>query len=513
MITADDPFKGVNRLSRDAFVRILRERANPGVIAERDPGQYWDVIRAHDVDACLILAKFNHESSMGKAGVALQTHSWGNTRAPSFGATPIGSVPGRTGTFPVFRDWLDGCKSTVARLVTPAYVYSGESEHPETHQRFGPRTTIRELYDHPSTLVWAPAGDLNNPAGYLRAVLDFMNLYSDIEQEPTPMPAPRIALAAGHRNTSGGDAHETVQTGQLTPVIAATLRARGMDVRVITPDDGRGMFPGTLSAAARQVVTWAGQGWAASIYMEVHTEGNNGGDGARGAFAIYPDWGDDVDADVRDRLGPDIVRRLRDATGLPLRGNGVMSEKKTGVGAGGDRLGVFGATEPVRATTTRLIVEYGSHSSPADLAIWAQPGFLQRASDATADAFAAFLNWQHVTPAPQPEPAPIIDPATLPAVLDPWRDYAGGNPYGKDFWIPQPFVDWINAHGGFWGVGFVASGAFIAPDTGYLTQFFQGAALELHPHNVGTDYAVLRRHIGIDVLRREYPDHAPKQAA
>lgn len=168
VITADAPFVAPPRISREAFARVLRERAAPGVIAERDPGAYWDAITGYGLDPTFLLAMFNHESSMGKAGVAIITHSWGNTRAPSFGPLPIGETPGRTGLFPIFRDWLDGCKSTCARLVEPTWVYAG-------------RTSIREIFDHPSGKVWAPAGDLNDPASYLGAVLAFMNRYADQE--------------------------------------------------------------------------------------------------------------------------------------------------------------------------------------------------------------------------------------------------------------------------------------------------------------------------------------------
>ncbi len=53
----------------------------------------------------------------------------------------------------------------------------------------------------------------------------------------------------------------------------------------------------------------------------------------------------------------------------------------------GDRLGIFGQA----TTVTRLIIEYGSHDSPSDLARIDAPGFYARAGRATARAFAAFL--------------------------------------------------------------------------------------------------------------------------
>lgn len=207
-ITADSPFLvKTDRITRDGFIRVLRDKAAAGVIAERDPGQYYDAnlqitdSKGRHVDALFMLAMFNHESTMGRYGVAQTTHSWGNTRKPTFGAVPIGAEPGASGEFPIFRDWLDGMKSTAARLVTEQYVYNGVSTHPKTKQTYGPRTTIREVFDHPSTLVWAPAGDMNDPAGYLRAMLDFMNRYA----EDAPIyRIPKPAMVERHSPNYGG---------------------------------------------------------------------------------------------------------------------------------------------------------------------------------------------------------------------------------------------------------------------------------------------------------------------
>jgi len=69
----------------------------------------------------------------------------------------------------------------------------------------------------------------------------------------------------------------------------------------------------------------------------------------------------------------------------------VLSERATGVGLSGYRLGIFGQTAAIRATCTRLIVEYGSHDVTADLAIIDAPGFYIKAGWATALAFAEFL--------------------------------------------------------------------------------------------------------------------------
>ena len=165
-IEAGDPFRGVCRVSQEGFRRLLRQQAAPAVLAERDPGEYWDAIRGQRIDPLLVAAIFQHESRMGALGTARTTHSWGNTRAPSFGATPVGTVAGRSGSFPVFASWLDGAVSTAARLSTSQWVYAD-------------RTSIGAIFVHPSGQVWAPSGDGNNPDGYLRTVLAFMNRFAD----------------------------------------------------------------------------------------------------------------------------------------------------------------------------------------------------------------------------------------------------------------------------------------------------------------------------------------------
>lgn len=173
-ITPDSPWRHPPRITLAGFERVLR-RGNPGILAERPASAYYNWCVNKGVDPLYLLAKINHESSLGTAGVAVTTHSWGNTRKPNFGATPISEVAGRTGTFPVWRDWLDGLKSTVERLVTPEWIYSE-------------RESIREIYDWPpdQTKVWAPAGDLNDPRGYLRAVIDFMNANEDVMAAQIP---------------------------------------------------------------------------------------------------------------------------------------------------------------------------------------------------------------------------------------------------------------------------------------------------------------------------------------
>lgn len=53
-ITADMPFKSPPRISKARFAQIVRERANPGVAAERDPGAYWQVAVDAGLDPLLL---------------------------------------------------------------------------------------------------------------------------------------------------------------------------------------------------------------------------------------------------------------------------------------------------------------------------------------------------------------------------------------------------------------------------------------------------------------------------
>src|SRR5690606_14662310 len=78
-------------------------------------------------------------------------------------------------------------------------------------------------------------------------------------------------------------------------------------------------------------------------------------------------------------------------------------------------LGVFGGTAHLKATCTRMIVEYGAHTSPADMALWEAPGFIERAAGATADAIAQFLGVKPGPKDPQgPQPQPPSDRRTFP---------------------------------------------------------------------------------------------------
>jgi hypothetical protein len=404
VITADSHYRGICRISRDKFARLIRERANPDLVAERPAEEYWDAIMAQGCDPLFVLRIFKHESGYGTAGVALLTHSWGNTRQPSFGAQAVGLVPGRTGQFPVFANWLEGAISTAARLTTSEWYYAKENR------------TIGGVFIDPlkrnPPIEWAPAGDLNDPNGYLAEVLAGMNADADMNLEAPVARSFHLALSYGLINTSGGDALEKEQTPLIGTAVRDACRARGLEVRVVQDERGAGL---SLDGVAQTVVDWHQAGWPVDLYLEVHTEGGGRG----GVFGIYPDWDGDYDADA-ERIARDAATRISAAVpGLGVRGGGAMSERNTGVGGQGFRLGIFRVTEPLKATSTRLIIEYGAHDIDSDYrAVMANiPG----CANATAEAFASEalrLGYQVGNPAPVPQPVPVPPIPPAPDLMD-----------------------------------------------------------------------------------------------
>lgn len=503
-ITTGSQYRNVCRISRAKFAALLRERANPALLAERSPEAYYDAIMAYRndrgdfCDPLYVLAMFGKESTFGRNGVAVTSKSWGNTRAPNFGATPTGEMPGRTGTFPIWANWLDGCISTVARLLATNWYYTGEERtiedvnidphYPNRNPNKPAQAPIPRENDKP--IEWAPAGDLNSPEGYLSFVLRFMNDHADMDKEQ-PMAPLKVALAAGHYNTDGGNPVEISLVGHHCNAAVKAFREAGADVRCITPNEGLSNFPGGLQAVARHVVEWANQGWTADIFIEFHTEGV-GNPNVRGVFVIYPDTAPDIDADVRDKLGPDMAKRVAANMGIPVRGNGTMSERNTYVGLQGHRLGAFFASSLVRATTTRLLIESGAHSSPVDLAVLRQPDTPRKIARGVVDAVYAFYGRQ-ADWTDQPDDLVIVPKS---------RYFLETKHY-----LNHGFCDYWETKGGLSIFGYPLSEEFINVD-GITVQWFERARFEYHPNNP-EEHRILLGRIGAESLeidREQYPD-------
>jgi hypothetical protein len=154
-------------LTEAEFVAILQKAGSPALSAA---SAVWHYCRRRGVSCAFLLAMFKIESRFGLAGTATQTRSWGNTRSPSFGGVQeMGTVPGRSGVFPVFRDWVDGGISTAARWLD--------------HAPYQGKTTVRAILP-----VWAPASDGNSPEAYIAAVLSSITEWTGGQMGHVPQP-------------------------------------------------------------------------------------------------------------------------------------------------------------------------------------------------------------------------------------------------------------------------------------------------------------------------------------
>lgn len=164
-----------------AFLAALRAASSP--VSGADAEAVYAYCAARRVSPAWLLAVFAHESGMGKHGTATQTHSWGNTRPPTFGAPSTGSIAGRSGQFSVYADWALGGVATVARVCD--------------HPAYANATTVRQI-----TPIWAPPSDSNDTGAYIAAVL------ADIA---------RYAAPAAPGTTKGMDVTNPTIIEKLTP--------------------------------------------------------------------------------------------------------------------------------------------------------------------------------------------------------------------------------------------------------------------------------------------------------
>lgn len=231
---------------------------------------------------------------------------------------------------------------------------------------------VKKLYELEQKWAYTNAETYNKTAlnkRYGAKIADAANSLVEYTTEEWSISDLKIAIGAGHHNTSGGNSTEYKITAGLTELYYKFFKMNGVDVRCITPDGpdaddlpGDGDYTGTLYDAAYQVTKWYNEGWMADVFFEVHTEGA----GVPGTFGIFPDWGTDVDGDARDFFIPRVVNAITKIPNFVKRNTGVMSEKQTGVGISGYRLGVFRATEAIASHTTRFIIEHAAHDIPAE---------------------------------------------------------------------------------------------------------------------------------------------------
>lgn len=254
----------------------------------------------------------------------------------------------------------------------------------------------------------------------------------------------RIAVGVGHANTSGGNQYELRKNREVMAEFLKLAReSTGFDVRCYTPNDGQGTYPGGLDEVVYATVhKWVQAGWLPDVVFEIHHEGL-GNTSVRGGFIIHPAasglygrhngvWGaksDYVDTDVV-AAGPGMARIITQALGVPLRyGTGLMSERDTGVGGQGYRLGYFGALSDAyfQQNAAVFISEAATYTNPTDLWIMNQPDFAGKEARALFEAI-AYLGRERGAwtfpykiggASPTPPPAPTPDPKPAPGYQKP----------------------------------------------------------------------------------------------
>lgn len=248
------------------------------------------------------------------------------------------------------------------------------------------------------------------------------------------MPSHRYVLSAGHRNTDrGGAVGEFAWTPGSAHALKAAIETRGGKAWILQEEDGDGdreFFNGGLQAGARRCVELAKKHGPFDAYISSHYNGV-----PAGFHAIFPDGGNgDTKADnpLDVKLCRTMAKHVKAKGTVPLLGwtkdsPGVMSEKETGVGAQGYRLGEMVGTLGFRGTTARVIIEAGGIGSTDKRYItnpaWVRNVYAESIVDALEEVFGTFRVG-----------AAIPKPATPPVDSAPHTVYA--EPV-KRAWVDQ----------------------------------------------------------------------------
>lgn len=235
-----------------------------------------------------------------------------------------------------------------------------------------------------------------------------------------------VLLVMGHRNTDRGNPAEMERTPLVVDAAERELRRAGHAVAVLQREDNDGDpdFSHESRAAVADRCARLIRERGIQVMIDAHFQASS--TPTSGCFCIFPDGNlldptppvDDskaanpLDVAFAGKLAEEVSRQ----TGIPrLRLAepgflGGMSERQTGVGLDGDRLGMFSRTVSVRAQCVRVVMEHGDIVK--DLGIIDAPGFYDRVAVAYARAVSAF--W----PVPVAEPGffAFAEPRTFTAL-------------------------------------------------------------------------------------------------
>lgn len=240
----------------------------------------------------------------------------------------------------------------------------------------------------------------------------------------------KYILSAGHRNTDrGGAKNEINWTYPATVALKEAIEARGGKAWIVQEHDGdddptfshgRG-----LQAVARRCLELAEELGPFDAYISMHY---NGGP-SPGFHAIHAHGaGDTKEMNPLDvKLCEAIVDRVRATNTVDLISwtshcAGVMSERETGVGGQGFRLGEMVGTLGFRDTTARVIVEAGSIDVPRERAYiddpqWVRNVYCEAIVDGLEDVFGKFKETKPEPISSQSKPV-YVKPSLIPEVAE-----------------------------------------------------------------------------------------------
>lgn len=196
---------------------------------------------------------------------------------------------------------------------------------------------------------------------------------------------PKVVIDAGHRSTDRtGNPAEMALTDDLARAYKLAFRQAGYTAYFYQEDLDFDGDPdetvGNLSTVTNGIRRWMDTQDGPLLLVSCHYNGEHSPvhvltaevDGLRSGYADGRPADDTTAVNTLDvALAAQIAQNFRAAglgslygpvNGLPV---GIMPETKSGVGLGGDRLGLFGGTAKHRKKAVRLIVEHGGTADTA----------------------------------------------------------------------------------------------------------------------------------------------------
>lgn len=395
----------------------------------------------------LIVTQSIHETSSSDGAVPWASHWWRERCNPA----GIG-ITGDSTQNDASRDFDNGRNAALAHIVHVWLYAKGRSLPEGLSPDMDPRWTnaaIPSIAGKKTTIgSFGTADPVNAPswaadAAYGRKWVRTLTRLEDVIAaggavqtagevlgEAAPRARPRILLRAGHRDASGGNAVEKELTDDMCLAYMAEGRRRGYDITWYNATLDQDNLPtssvadlGGVAASMGAILAIWGTSGNLSMMLDLHYDGATSvihaippgvesltGGKLRSGFSFGAPNADTTENNTLDvKVGAAWAAHCRAATGYGVyigtwQVPGIMRECETGVGRGGDRLGIMGGTARARKTCVRLVLEHGGTSQrlAQDFDVWARAAF-----DAFDEIFSVTGD----------NPNPPVDPPDPPEIV------------------------------------------------------------------------------------------------